>query len=176
MKTLVLNASHQFLSVKSWQEVIVDVWLGEVEVLENYDKVVRSPSIELPVPAVVMHKRYIPVNFKRLLSVGYSHYNVFARDRYICQYCGITTAKKLGKKSTELEHIIPKHQGGGSTWLNTVTSCRSCNNYKGGRTPEQAGMKLIRKPYIPHKTNEVLRIKIGEIHPLWEKHLFGGNF
>lgn len=173
MKTLVLNASHQFLSIKSWKDVITDVWLEEVEVLENYDAVVRSPSIELKVPAVVVHKKYIPVNFNRLFAVGYSPYNVFARDDYLCQYCGVKTAKNMGKRSTELEHIVPRHKGGGSTWENTVASCRSCNNFKGGRTPSEAGMKLLREPYIPTKMEEVLRIKIGKMHPLWEKHLFG---
>lgn len=68
--------------------------------------------------------------------------NVLARDNYICGYCGRT--------GTTWDHIVPKCQGGTSTWLNTVAACESCNGKKkGGRTPEQAGMRLQVTPFVP---------------------------
>lgn len=76
---------------------------------------------------------------------------IFARDHHMCAYCGYTFVER----DLELEHVVPVAQGGPNTWLNLVTSCYNCNDYKGNRTPEQASMELLYKPYIPNRA-EVL--------------------
>jgi len=68
-----------------------------------------------------------------------------ARDNFVCQYCGT----KCKMHDLNYDHVVPRVQGGKTDWLNIVTSCYECNDKKGARTPEQAKMKLIRKPYRP---------------------------
>ncbi len=77
---------------------------------------------------------------------------LFARDRYVCAYCG----HKFKENQLDGEHIVPKAQGGLYTWMNMVTSCKSCNNYKACRTPEQAGMQLLYVPYVPNKFEHMI--------------------
>ena len=68
------------------------------------------------------------------------------RDRYICQYCG----KKHQAADLTLDHVIPKSNGGTTCWENVVTACRKCNIKKGDRSPESAGLALLKKPKAPH--------------------------
>lgn len=72
---------------------------------------------------------------------------LFARDRYLCMYCGEQFSRYLLTR----DHVIPKGQGGNDSWVNCVTACRPCNHRKGCRTPEQASMKLLAVPYKPNK-------------------------
>jgi 5-methylcytosine-specific restriction endonuclease McrA len=77
--------------------------------------------------------------------VRFTRYNVYARDGNTCQYC----ARHLPRHELNLDHVIPRSQGGQSTWENIVCSCHSCNRRKGGRTPEQSGIRLLRRPTRP---------------------------
>lgn len=93
--------------------------------------------------------------------------NIYERDNYTCAYCG----RKFEEKNLNVDHVVPKHQGGKWCWENVVCSCIKCNNKKSNRTPEQAGMPLLVKPYAP-------RIKIGtsvptneRVRETWEKFL-----
>jgi 5-methylcytosine-specific restriction endonuclease McrA len=97
--------------------------------------VIRIPSVASLLNPVGTVKR----------GVKFSRINVFTRDGFRCQYCGES------KKITELnyDHVVPRQQGGRTIWENIVTSCYSCNSRKANRTPEQAGMRLVRKPYKP---------------------------
>lgn len=70
---------------------------------------------------------------------------LFARDKFLCGYCG--SAYK--KHDLTRDHVVPRAQFGLDTWTNTITACRSCNNYKADKTPEQAGMELLFLPYLP---------------------------
>ncbi len=79
-------------------------------------------------------------------SVRFSRLNIFLRDNNTCQYCG----DRFSRVDLNLDHVLPRSQGGISTWENVVCSCIDCNRRKGGRTPAQARMKLIRKPMKPH--------------------------
>ena len=74
-----------------------------------------------------------------------SRQNIFKRDQYCCQYCGID----LNNKDATVDHVIPKCKGGSSTWINMVASCRACNLFKGSKTPKEAKMVLKNKPKEP---------------------------
>ncbi|HZI10652.1 MAG TPA: HNH endonuclease [Myxococcus sp.] len=80
--------------------------------------------------------------------VRFSRLNIYARDADTCQYCG----KSLPRTELNLDHVLPRCEGGKTTWENVVCSCVPCNLKKGGRTPEQAGMKLLKKPVRPRWT------------------------
>lgn len=80
--------------------------------------------------------------------VRFSRLNIYARDNDTCQYCG----KSLPRSDLNLDHVMPRSQGGKTTWENVVCSCVPCNLKKGGRTPEQADMRLLKKPVRPRWT------------------------
>ncbi|MCK9285588.1 MAG: HNH endonuclease [Rhodocyclaceae bacterium] len=77
---------------------------------------------------------------------------LFHRDRHICAYCG----EELSSSRLTRDHINPVSQGGRDTWMNVVAACRGCNQYKSGRTPEQAGMELLYAPYVPNKAEYLI--------------------
>jgi 5-methylcytosine-specific restriction endonuclease McrA len=152
-RTLLLSQSMEPIKAISWQRAITLLTLGKVEVLSEYDGFVRSSTVVIKIPAVVRLLRA----FKRFRQpVKFSRINIYARDRYTCQYCGQT------KKIAELtyDHVIPRNQGGRTVWDNITTSCGPCNLKKGGRTPEQAGMHLRSKPAQP-KWVPALTVRIG---------------
>jgi 5-methylcytosine-specific restriction endonuclease McrA len=134
-----------------WASVIVELVNKKVEVLEEYEEVIyptdsalacKIPGWTGRMPAVVRLIRPVST-FKK--GVKYSRINVFTRDNFTCQYCGARKAMK----DLNYDHVIPRVQGGKTVWENIVTSCYPCNDRKAGRTPEQAGMKLRKKPVIP---------------------------
>ena len=83
--------------------------------------------------------------------------NIYARDNNRCQYCG----HKLPTSELSLDHVIPRNTGGRTSWNNLVCACLKCNVKKGGRTPEQAHMRLITKPVKP-KRSPVININLGD--------------
>ena len=168
MRCLVLNQDFQFLGFCSWQSAICHKVAGKVYVEEEYDKEVHSPSITMRIPAVIRLKKWIKVIYERLMFVSYTKRNVFLRDNYTCLYCN----RKLENSEACLDHVIPESRGGLKTWDNTVTSCKVCNYEKGAKTPQEAGLHLIKIPHRPHGFVEIIRIKIGEIHTLWERYIF----
>lgn len=165
-KTLLLNITYEPLRVISWQKAITLLTLGKVEVVEEYDREIRSVSFSIKLPAVVRLLRLVKW---REGPVKFSRKNIYARDRGLCQYCG----KELKRQEITYDHVIPKSQGGDSSWENVVTSCLDCNSHKGGRTPRQAGMKLRKIPKRP-KWNMSLRITIGlrQTPDSWRDYLY----
>ncbi len=124
---------------------------------------VHSVSKKLPLPSIIRLSKYIRIPYKK---IELSRKNILRRDGYRCQYCG-TTAGNL-----TVDHIVPKSRGGNDSWENLVTACVSCNNKKGNRTPDEAGMKLIAKP---RKPNHIIFIKnfVGSlIDNQWKPYLF----
>ncbi len=140
--TLLLNASYEPLKVITWQRAVTLSFLGKVEVVDSYDHVVRSVSLTLKMPAVVRLLRFVHLGRRR---PPLSRLNLLARDDYCCQYCGIT----LERREATIDHVVPRSQQGGTSWENVVTACNACNRKKGGRTPQQARMKLLNKPVQP---------------------------
>ena len=141
---LVLNASFEPLHIVTWQRALQLLFQGKVEVVEESDKEVRTVRFTIKVPAVLRLLTYVPLTRKKDI-VRFSRLNIFLRDYCTCQYCG----KKLSKNQLTLDHVIPIVQGGKKSWENIVTACKPCNQQKGGNTPAQAGLQLIRKPKQP---------------------------
>jgi len=165
MRTLMLTpwmAPHKIIS---WQRAVVLTYLGKVEVIETWDAYLRGPSIEMKAPAVV---RLTKGAVSTKVSVRFSRLNVFTRDKFRCQYCG---EKKILKR-LNYDHVIPRVQGGKTNWENIVTSCYACNDRKGSRTPEQAGMKLRRQPKKPTSLPVVppVRLEDGDLPELWQPY------
>ena len=142
---LVLNASFEPLHIVTWQRAIQLLFQGKVEVVEESDLEVRTVRFTIKVPAVLRLLTYVPIGRKKEI-VRFSRINIFLRDSSACQYCG----NRFTKIHLTLDHVIPIVQGGKKCWENIVTACKPCNQHKGGRTPIQAGMKLIRKPKQPN--------------------------
>ena len=116
------------------------------------------------VPRVILLVRFDRVPKRH---VRYSRINIFARDKLTCQYCGV----KPHRSELNLDHVIPRTLGGRSTWTNVACSCIGCNRKQGGRTPVQAGMRLIRKPSRP-RWSPVLSVVNGrEGYPEWRPFL-----
>jgi 5-methylcytosine-specific restriction endonuclease McrA len=128
--------------VISWQRAIVLLCLGKVEVLEEYDDTIVAPSITLQTPAVV---RLTKGKVSTTRKVRFSRVNVFTRDGFRCQYCGV----RKPMDGLNYDHVVPRVRAGKTAWENIVASCYACNLRKGSRTPDEAGMKLLRKPFRP---------------------------
>lgn len=141
---LVLNASFEPLHIVTWQRALQLLFQGKVEVVEESEKEVRTVRFTIKIPAVLRLLSYVPLTRKKQI-VRFSRANIFVRDQHVCQYCG----KQYAKTQLTLDHVIPIVQGGRKSWENIVTACKPCNQRKGGRTPPQAGMHLIRKPKRP---------------------------
>jgi 5-methylcytosine-specific restriction endonuclease McrA len=120
---------------------------------QPHDDWVRAVNFEIQVPRVIRLFRYDRLPKRR---VRLSRRNLFARDGYRCQYCG----RDFPVAQLSVDHVVPRSRGGKNTWENVVTSCMSCNVKKGGRTPKEARMKLIRAPHKP-RHNPLLARKIG---------------
>lgn len=141
-RTLVLTQSMQPHKVVSWQTAVTNFYKGTVEVLAEYDEKVCSPSTTIGMPAVVRLLAPIPHKKK---AVKFSRVNLYTRDGYQCQYCGV----KKGPSGLNYDHVVPRSKGGKSVWENLVASCIPCNTRKGHRTPAEAGMTLRRLPFKP---------------------------
>jgi 5-methylcytosine-specific restriction endonuclease McrA len=162
-KVLVLNQNYEPLSVCSARRAIAMHLLGKAEVVETYDGLrVHAVSTSLPLPSVVRLGDYVKVPYKRILL---TRKNIIKRDRHTCQYCGDTTGPMT------VDHLIPKSYGGSDTWENMVCACDRCNNKKGDRLPEAAGMKLVRKPRRPSHITFIQSF-IGISDNRWKRYLF----
>ncbi len=112
---------------------------------QAHDDWVRTVNSEIQVPRVIRLTGYDRLPRQ---TVKFNRRNIFARDNNQCQYCG----KKFPTSELSLDHVLPRSQGGTSTWENIVCACVACNVKKGGRTPREAGMALVRKPEKPKRS------------------------
>jgi len=115
---------------------------------------IRTPRIELAVPKII---RLLGYDRLPRQTVKLNRRNLYARDHNRCQYCG----KHFPTKELTIDHVVPRVQGGGHSWMNLVCACVKCNAKKGGRTPKQANMHLIRKPVRP-KRNPAITLRLGK--------------
>jgi 5-methylcytosine-specific restriction endonuclease McrA len=139
MRTLVLDQGYLPVNVVSWQRAMSYIARDRAAVLEEYDALVHDG---VQMPAVVRLSRPVARHTQR---VKFSRANVLARDRWRCQYCG----QRFRGDELTYEHVVPRSQGGRTTWENIVMACVACNRRKGNRTPAQAEMKLLRPPARP---------------------------
>jgi 5-methylcytosine-specific restriction endonuclease McrA len=144
--TLLLNQAMVPHRIEHWHLSVCRVIEQQVFVIsethngQTFD--VASPSRIVRIPSVAMLKSSVPANKK---GVKFSRINVLTRDNFQCQYCG----HRFPRRELNYDHVVPRRLGGKTVWDNIVTSCYGCNSRKAGRTPEQAGMKLLKKPLRP---------------------------
>lgn len=154
-QALLLNASYEPLKVVHWQKAVTLWCQGKVEVIAVHDREVRAVSFSFKLPSVIRLLRFVKIR-RRFDYVPFSRANIYARDSYTCQYC----SESMSTSELTFDHVVPVAQGGRKDWENIVTACISCNRKKGGRTPGEAGMKLLRTPRRPDSAPAV-RITIG---------------
>jgi 5-methylcytosine-specific restriction endonuclease McrA len=144
----------------SWQEVAA---LQKQYEADRHEWV-KTVRFDIAVPRII---RLLGYDRLPAQQVKLNRRNLFARDRNQCQYCG----KHFPTADLSLDHVLPKAQGGGESWDNLVCACLWCNARKGGRTPEQAGMKLVRVPKRP-KRNPLISLRLGsEKYQSWKTFL-----
>ena len=167
-QTLLLNATYEPLKVVHWQKAITLWCQGKVEIIASHDREIRAVSFSLKLPSVIRLLRYVRIK-KRFDYVPFSRSNIYALDGYTCQYC----AEQLPTQELTFDHVIPVSQGGRKDWENIVTCCVSCNRRKGGRTPEEARMRLVKSPRRPDSA-PAIRITIGLRHApdSWRDYLY----
>src|SRR5690348_15996041 len=154
--------------VISWQRAIVLLYLGKVEVLEEYDECIVAPSITLRTPAVVrLTPKLAGGSVSKKNKVRFSRVNIFTRDGFRCQFCG----ERKAMDALNYDHVVPRVRGGKTVWENIVTSCYVCNDRKGSRTPAEAGMTLLRRPSKPKTLPLPPVIRPGSIVPeVWRDY------
>lgn len=124
------------------------------------EEMVHTIAFKIRVPRVIVLMLFDRMPRK---EVKFTRHNIFERDKNTCQYCG----KVFEKRDLNLDHVIPRDKGGGTTWENIVCSCIPCNTRKGNRLPHQVGMQLVRKPVRP-KWRPFVHITFdGKHHESW---------
>ncbi len=161
---LVLNANYEPLSVCNTRRAIGLLLSGKAELVLNGRGVIRSASAAFPRPSVIrmeyMVKRPRP-------RVKLSKREIFRRDEYACQYCGSPSAHLT------IDHVIPRHRGGGHTWENLVAACPACNRRKGGRMPAEAHMTLRHRPAEPVPSARYLYARHLRDNQEWTRFIEG---
>jgi 5-methylcytosine-specific restriction endonuclease McrA len=161
---LVLNHNYEPLNVCNTRRAMGLLIGGKAEMVQNGRGTIRTPSTEFLRPSVIRMQYMVrrPQCRPRL-----SRREVFRRDDYTCQYCG-----QRGWNLT-LDHVIPRHRGGMHSWDNLVTACRVCNRRKGGRTPQEAGMMLLRLPREPHESPYCVFASMLDQYEEWSEFILG---
>jgi 5-methylcytosine-specific restriction endonuclease McrA len=142
----VVDDRYEILDFESWRRIAT---LGDCDVI-------GTPSGWIRVPRVILLRVYDRIPKRH---VRYSRANVFARDKFTCQYCGV----RPPRSQLNLDHVIPRSLGGRTTWGNVVCSCVDCNRRKGGRTPEQARIGLRRNPTRP-RWSPLMNVAVSSVH------------
>lgn len=161
-RVLVLNQDYQPLTVCSVQKSMLLLFLDKAELVHpDEHRKIHTVSTSYDLPSVIRLKRYARVPFKKMVV---SRRNVLKRDMNKCQYCG---------KSDDLtiDHVIPRSRGGADSWENLVAACNKCNHRKGNRTPQEAGMPLLRAPFKPNYLM-LLRDFMGTVEDHWRPYLY----
>ena len=157
--TLVLNASFEPINVIKETRAVTLILNGKAESVLDTDRICQGGETAVMFPSII--RLLVMVDVPRVRQVPLSRRALFQRDKHTCQYCGDKPV------ALEVEHVIPRAQGGKNHWLNVVTACRKCNAHKRDRTPEQAGMKLLSKPFAPTR----IAMIASRGHTEWEPYL-----
>jgi 5-methylcytosine-specific restriction endonuclease McrA len=143
-QVLLLNQDNTPLNIitisKAFKLLTKDKVWADDSTGEYYE--VISVSKIIKIPKILILKYYVKLPYKKVPA---SRRNVFHRDQYVCQYCGLD----LCDKTATIDHIVPRCKGGGSTWTNMITACKKCNLAKGNRTPKEAKMPIKNKAKEP---------------------------
>ena len=149
-----VDEQYQTFDFQSWAELSAAV---HDETVGLVDQVIRVPRVILLTAYDRLPKR----------EVRFSRLNILIRDNYPCQYCG----ERLKRSQLNLDHVIPRSVGGKTTWENVVASCHGCNCRKGGRTPHEAGLKLVKHPYKPSAFPFSLLLSRPNMYRAWKPYL-----
>jgi hypothetical protein len=154
-KVLVLNADYTPLNVTSLRRGFVLVIKGKAEILEKGVEPIMTTIGDFVRPIIIRLLSYVKYHSKPLKI---NRKRIYKRDNNQCVYCE-------SKKHLTIDHVIPKSRGGNNTWKNLVTCCLSCNLKKGNKTPDEAGMRMVLKPYEPSIFSEIVNPNVDGI---WE--------
>lgn len=159
--TLLLDQGYQPLEVISWKRALVMDLVGKVETVTTHSWFVRTVDRQFPVPAVVRLLRQVR---HRPPFVRFCRDNVYLRDAHRCQYCG----NEFPARALTLDHVVPRCEGGETSWTNVVTACGPCNRRKGRDLPEVAGMPLLSEPKRPRwLAPRGMRLGPAQLPELW---------
>jgi 5-methylcytosine-specific restriction endonuclease McrA len=163
-EVLVLNSDYEPLNVCNLRRAIALIHLGKVEILHHEPRLIRTYRGEMHSPSVVKLRHHVK---RPLPQLRVSRRSIFARDNYSCQYCGHTS------RDLTIDHVVPRHMGGPSTWENMVCCCRKCNARKGDKTLSQTNMRLRREPrrprYVPYIS--LTKYVAGQKNEVWRTYL-----
>ncbi|HOW65606.1 MAG TPA: HNH endonuclease [Candidatus Paceibacterota bacterium] len=182
-QVLVLNRLWQAVNVCSARRALTLLFQGHAQVVfsasdgtfqtysfhewqdfsrREYDpEAIRTVSFRIRIPRVIM---VLVFDRQPKKEVKFTRHNIFERDQNTCQYCG----RIFDRSELNLDHVIPRDQGGPTSWENIVCSCIACNTQKANRTPQEAGMKLVRKPKRP-KWRPFVQINLSlNYHDSWK--------
>ncbi len=161
---LVLNANYEPLDVCTVRRALGLLLAEKAHLVLNGRGKIHTVRATFEIPSVIrldyMVKRPRP-------RVKLSREEIFRRDNYTCQYCGRRVSKPT------IDHVVPRHLGGQDTWDNLVTACAACNARKGGRTLEQAHMRLLKQPAPPPMSAIYRFRRYLASHQEWEDFLRG---
>ncbi|GAB4131003.1 MAG: HNH endonuclease [Ignavibacteriales bacterium] len=158
-----MNKSYEPISICTIKKAITLTFLQKAEVVsQNTSKFIHSSRLSIPLPSVIKLNYYVKRPYREVML---TRKNILRRDKHICAYCG------RGDLPLTIDHIIPKSMGGEDTWENLITACLPCNNKKGNRTPQQAGMILHSKPYKPSFII-FLANSLNKVDDNWKTFLF----
>lgn len=161
-QVLVLNQDYQAISLCDPQRALVLVMMQKAEMVADVaGRHLRSVRSEFRFPSIIRLRAYVRLPFKK---VALTRHNVMKRDGFVCAYCG-------GDKHLTLDHVLPRAQGGPTTWRNLITACYSCNSQKGDRTPAQAQMPLLRTAYRPSFIMYLSQFS-GDVQQPWRPFLY----
>ncbi|MBI4289031.1 MAG: HNH endonuclease [Chloroflexi bacterium] len=159
---LVLNQNYEPLNVCHAGRALILMLQGKAEMLENGSGEIHTSYTVFPLPSVIRLGYQVrrPRPQHKLTRL-----QVFLRDDFVCQYCGKES------HNLTLDHVMPRFRGGPHTWQNVVSACIPCNHRKAGRTPLEAGMKLLHQPVPPRATLFTVSPYHLRTYPQWEKFL-----
>ncbi len=163
---LVLNATYEPINVTAARRALVLVLKGVATTEEENGSFIHSARMVIRIPSVIRLTQFRRIPHQRR---ALSRKNILLRDRYSCQFCG----RVLPAHELTLDHVIPRSRGGHTDWDNLVACCHACNNQKGDRLPEEAGLKLLRtpRPFTLHTSRQIMRM-VGSSDKKWRKYLF----
>jgi len=164
LPVLVLNQNYEPLNVCLVRRAIVLLFCGKAEVVQNGFGQIHSISNTFALPSIIrlIYMVKHPRHQRKLTRI-----EVFNRDGHACQYCGKES------RTLTLDHVIPRYRGGEHRWENVVSCCVRCNRHKAGRTPDEANMRLIRRPRCPQPDGFYIPPYYLQTYSEWRKFVPG---
>ena len=166
LPVLVLNATYEPINITAARRAIVLILKGIAMAEEENGSFLHSASWEIRIPSVIRLMEFRRIHHR---ARSLSRKNILMRDRNTCQFCG----NVFPPSELTLDHVIPRSRGGHTDWDNLVSCCHACNNRKGNRLPEEAGLRPLRppRPFTLHTSRQLIRL-MGQSEHKWRKYLF----